>query len=150
MSTERGIGQGLLDVQHGAIDDSLRELDARAAAGDAAGAGRVLERLWDEVVSHFATEEQLMELHAYPERNAHRSAHQLFLEDLRQLAAELAARGCVEEVVSWARQRLPQWVTFHVETNDHPLVRFLARKASGGRAPGPLPAVPARPKSSDA
>ena len=124
------VGQPTMDAQHRAIWKQLVEVHRNVGAEDREGTRLALRALWDEVVAHFATEEAFMEDAAYPERNAHRTAHLLFLEDLKELGRELDHDGLSQEVVSWALQRIPEWIAFHVETNDVPLARYLARRAA--------------------
>ena len=75
-------------------------------------------------------------LAAYPDRVAHRTAHDLFLQDLAVSAQEIRASGITPRVLDWACGRLPQWLRFHIETNDRPLARHLERVAlRRGEAP---------------
>lgn len=149
-SLEPKAGRDAIDVQHRAIFAFLSELEQSLAAKDAAGAMAALDRIWDEMVGHFGTEEALMEAHAYPERAAHGSAHHLFLEDLRALIAEQRASGLSDRVLAWAKVRMPEWIQFHVRTNDIPLERFLLRKAAARIVSGALGEPPVKPGSSGA
>jgi hemerythrin len=124
------VGHDVMDAQHQAISRHVTDVRRAVGACDRDATRRALSALWDETVGHFATEEALMEESAYPERNAHRTAHLLFLEDLKALVRELDQHGLTEDVGSWALQRVPEWITFHIETNDAPLARFLARRAA--------------------
>ncbi len=124
------VGHPEIDAQHRTMLRLVADVHRCIAAEDAAAARQALAALWDETVAHFATEEALMEESAYPERNPHRTAHQLFLEDLKALIREIDQQGITEEVGAWALQRVPEWITFHVETNDAPLGRYLARRSA--------------------
>lgn len=124
------VGHPEIDAQHRAILRLMDEVQRAVEADDAAATRSALSALWDETVGHFATEDALMEEYAYPERNAHRTAHHLFLEDVKTLVRELDSEGLTDEVATWASQRMPEWITFHVETNDAPLSRYLARKTA--------------------
>lgn len=141
--SELGVGHEQIDAQHRAIVRQLMEASERAEAEDRAGVEAALLRLWDETVGHFATEEALMEAHGYPERAAHRSSHHLFLEDLKGLLTAIREHGLDEDVKAWATQRAPEWIAFHIQANDAPLARFLARRTAarlvaGARGePGP-------------
>jgi len=146
------VGHDVLDAQHEAIASLLELTKKRVAADDLSGTAGALAALWDEAVGHFTLEEALMEKFSYPELVAHRAAHQLFLEDLKCLIRELGEGGLTAEVRNWACQRVPDWVTFHIETNDVLLGRFLARRIGQRAAPtGTLGGVPpSRPKRFDA
>lgn len=116
--------------QHQALLRLIAELRQVVAAEDLAGTVRVLESVWTDVVSHFALEEAAMDEYAYPERNPHRTAHHLFVSDMKALLARLAGEGLSEEVMSWAVDRMPDWFHYHLETNDVPLERFIARRTA--------------------
>ena len=124
------VGYEQMDAQHRTMGSCMMELARRAAAADVTGTAAALEALWDETVTHFALEEDLMVTQGYPERDAHRAAHQLFLEHLRELMRLLTDEGVSEEAAVRAQHQVPDWFTFHVETNDAPLARFLVRKAA--------------------
>jgi hemerythrin-like metal-binding protein len=124
------VGHELMDAEHRAIVRWVAEVRDRVDAGDVAGTAAALAGLWDATVGHFASEEAIMEEFAYPERRAHAGAHQLFLGDLKELISELAERGLAEDVAAWAKARVPEWMTFHIETNDAPLARFVQRRTA--------------------
>ncbi|HET9598694.1 MAG TPA: hemerythrin family protein [Anaeromyxobacteraceae bacterium] len=127
---ELGVGHELIDAEHRVIVRWVGELRERVDAGDAAATAAALAGLWDATVGHFASEEAIMEEFAYPERRAHAGAHQLFLGDLKELISELSERGLAEDVAAWAKVRVPEWITFHIETNDAPLARFVQRRTA--------------------
>jgi hemerythrin len=149
MTTERNedllVGHDAIDAEHAELLRLCGVLRSSSGAGDDAAFAAALAQLWDAVVGHFATEDALMEEFAYPERAAHRTAHQLFVEDLKALAAEHAAHGRSDDVMAWATQRVPEWLSFHIQTNDAPLARFIGRRqasrllanAMGEPAPAP-------------
>ena len=124
------VGHDDIDAQHETILRRFADVQQTIDAGDSAALGAALARVWDVMVGHFATEDALMEEFAYPERVAHRAAHQLFLEDLRALVREREAQGLSEEVVAWSLERLPEWLAFHIQTNDAPFARFVVRKTA--------------------
>ncbi len=82
-----------------------------------------------------------MDRTAYPDRVAHRMAHDLFLQDLHGSAMEIRGQGVTPRVLDWATGRLQQWLRFHMERNDRPLARHLERTAPK------RPASPAHPRS---
>ena len=75
-----------IDSQHADLIGRAAELKARVEARDAAGACAVLEGFLEATLRHFATEEELMERSQYPERTAHKGAHDLFVCDLYALS----------------------------------------------------------------
>jgi len=121
------VGWDEIDSQHREILVRVADLHDRVEQGDEFGAQAALEALADTMVLHFATEQDLMERSSYPDRTAHKGAHDLFLQDLHALSTELDEVGLTEQVRDWARGRMTEWLTFHIQTNDLPLGRHLAR-----------------------
>lgn len=119
-----------IDAQHADLVGRVAELKSCLSARDLAGASAVLTGLIEATVYHCATEDDLMERSLYPERAAHRMAHDFFIQDLYALSGELADCGLSAVVVDWAGVRVPEWLAFHIETNDAPLVRHLLRSGS--------------------
>lgn len=149
--SELDVGHGILDAQHDRMLARIAELGRCVEAEDAAACASSLAALWDETVAHFAGEDAMMEEHAYPERTAHRSAHHLFLEDLKALLREVNEQGITPDVASWALHRMPEWVKFHIQANDAPLAQFVARRTAArivAVARGEEPQTP--PRRSDA
>src|SRR5512140_646969 len=136
ITTEYVVGHPEMDAQHHAIQHLLRDVHVALGAEDVAGTVAALEALWNGCVSHFANEDSMMEEYAYPERNPHRTAHHLFLEDLKELLRVAQNEGLTERVGTWALKRVPEWIAFHVESNDAPLARFLAKKTAARMVAG--------------
>jgi hemerythrin len=130
------VGHPELDAQHHAMVHLVSDVHRAIGAGDVEATRSSLEALWHGTVSHFASEDALMEEYSYPERNPHRTAHQLFLEDLKALVRAVQEDGLTAESVSWALHRVPEWISFHVETNDAPLARYIARKTAARMVAG--------------
>lgn len=124
---ELHVGWDEMDAQHKEIIVRVADLHDRVEEGDEFGAQAALAALSDTMVLHFATEQDLMERSSYPDRSAHKGAHDLFLQDLQALTAEMDEVGLTEQVGDWVRTRMTEWITFHIRTNDLPLGRHLAR-----------------------
>ena len=150
MTPDLTVGHALLDAHHEAMLACISELGRCVEAQDIAGTESALAALWDETVGHFATEDALMEEHGYPESSAHRRAHHLFLQDLRELVREAREHGVTPEVAAWAQERLPDWVKFHVEANDAPLALFIARRTAARMVAAARGDQPQKPKRTGA
>jgi hemerythrin len=126
----------ILDAQHAEI---FRRLEAVVEAIDAPRAQleEGLAALADTIVTHLATEEQLMDDALYPERGRHKSAHELFMADFLQMRSTLRDEGPTPAVVDWISRRIPEWLKFHISVNDYPLGLYLARRRTlpGGDRP---------------
>jgi hemerythrin-like metal-binding protein len=116
-----------LDRQHALV---LVRLDQIADALDRPRdeIERVVSAFADELMSHLASEEALMEETLYPERGRHKSAHELFAADFLQMRDELREKGPTPVVEEWIRTRIPEWLKFHIRVNDAPLAAYLARR----------------------
>ncbi len=150
ITTEFVVGHPEMDAQHHAIQHLVNDVHRALGAQDLPGTLRALEALWNGCVSHFANEDSLMEEYAYPERNPHRTAHHLFLEDLKELLRVAQAEGLSENVVTRAMKRVPEWIAFHVESNDAPFAKFLAKKTAARMMAGVRGEKPRKPTRRDA
>lgn len=118
-----------LDAPHADLLQRAADLATAAVARRDREVASILDGLLEATSIHFALEEELMERTGYPERGAHRAAHDLFLQDLHLSAQEIARAGVSPRVLEWATVRLQQWLRFHMETNDRPLTLHLRRVA---------------------
>lgn len=125
-----------LEHQHARLFEVVDAACAAVRSKDVASARRALQALADELLSHFAAEDRLMAAHAYPERERHGNAHDVFMQDFLQLTRELDATGVTPTVTLWMTSRVPEWLRFHVAVNDVPLGRFLAGRIA---PPAPTP-----------
>jgi hemerythrin-like metal-binding protein len=129
---ELTVNDDLLDRHHvelfralgraaGAVEGGL-DGEARAAVADFA----------DAFVEHVAVEEALMEETLWPERGRHRAAHELFGADLLRMREELDSGGATPAVAHWVSVRAPEWLRFHIRTNDAPFAAYLVRRRQSG------------------
>jgi hemerythrin-like metal-binding protein len=126
-----------IEQQHDDLLRRARSLRAAVEARDEAGALEAHDGLLEATILHFKFEEDLMERTGYPERVRHRGAHDLFLQDLHALGSELADAGLTAEVETWATERMPEWLSFHIQTNDAPLARHLQQARWRGQPDRP-------------
>ncbi|HET8734867.1 MAG TPA: hemerythrin family protein [Anaeromyxobacteraceae bacterium] len=121
------LGMPELDAPHADLLSRADDLAAAARARRARSTTTLLDGLIEATALHFAYEEEWMDKTAYPDRVAHRTAHDLFLQDLHAASVEVRAAGVTPRVLDWACGRLQQWLRFHMEKNDRPLARHLER-----------------------
>ncbi len=138
MTTVHGPVLGLpeLDAPHADMLARADDLAAAARSRQARKAATLLDGLIEATALHFAFEEEWMDRTGYPDRVAHRTAHDLFLQDLHGSSLEIRASGVTPRVLDWACGRLQHWLRFHMEKNDRPLARHLER-AAPRRTEGP-------------
>jgi hemerythrin len=127
-----------LDAPHADLLARAAEIAVAARERQARKAAALVDGLLTAAAQHFAVEEELMDRTSYPDRVAHRTSHDLFLQDLHGSAREIAEHGVSPRVFDWAIGRLQEWLRFHMETNDRPLAAHLKRVA-GQRGAQPTP-----------
>ena len=115
-----------LAVGCAAIDDQHRELFRRfnqllEACQLRKGREKIVELLEFldlYVVSHFQDEESLMDRHAYPDADRHKSEHRYFNRKLRDLHESLRTRGPSLDLVINTNQTLLHWIVDHIKDLD--------------------------------
>ncbi len=129
-STYAATGFAPIDEDHRALSAGLDHLARVMAREDGMGGLAALEALVAEVESHFGHEERYMSELGYPLERRHREAHALFLEEARQLVAEVRRAGVTPEVRQRVAGPLREWFRYHILAHDAGLGHFLRRAAS--------------------
>ncbi len=136
--TERlAVGVEEIDAQHQElyrrVDLFLRALDERRARSEVTSLVTYLD---EYVCSHFASEQQMMELAGYDGLGDHMVEHHWFEEEYRRLAAQLEQEGVSPELAQALVWLLAGWLDYHLEHTDRKLGAFLAtrRRVRGGPA----------------
>ena len=126
-------GHALIDAQH---REPFRQVDALLLAfrsGRSAGElGDLLAFLGDCVITHFRTEEALMEERAYPGRAAHLTQHADLVRDLAALGEGYRQEGPSAPVAVRVNARVTRWLFEHIARSDRRLGKSL-----GGAAASP-------------
>ena len=133
-SSELSVHHEKLDRQHADLFRVLEQAAAVFEGGAKAALVQALDAFVHAMLEHTATEEALMEESLFPDRGRHRAAHEVFLADLQQLAAELHQNGPTPLVGEWLKIRVPEWLRFHVAVNDAKLGAHLAQRPGNGRS----------------
>jgi hemerythrin len=79
---------------------------------------RIFDFLGGYVFEHFAAEESLMRVHAYPQLPAHEAEHKRFIDDFRGLQREYAAEGPTALLLVRVNARVTQWLAEHISRTD--------------------------------
>jgi hemerythrin len=131
-SGELGVGVDEIDAEHELQVGLVRALEGQLGRASREEAGRLLEQLLDYSRVHFAAEELMMRLHAYPGHGEHEAEHGRLLEQLEEIRKAWAA-GQVQptkELVTALRH----WLAEHVQTFDRGLGLHLGN-LGGGASP---------------
>ena len=129
-SGDLGVGVDELDAEHELQVGLVRALEGRLGGSREEAAG-LLEQLLDYSRVHFAAEELMMRLHAYPGHGEHEAEHGKLLEQLEEIRSAWRA-GQVQptkELVTALRH----WLAEHVQTFDRGLALHL--RNLGGASP---------------
>jgi hemerythrin len=117
-----------IDNEHRNLFAIGRELHAAISAGHGTKSiSGILDRLLQYTAVHFAHEERLLELHAYPGLAAHRIEHQALTErvvEFRRAFDEGRAAMSVQVL-----QFLRDWFDHHIKGSDHHYAPYLRERA---------------------
>ncbi|MDQ7045402.1 MAG: hemerythrin family protein [Sulfurimonas sp.] len=86
-----------------------------------------IEEYIEHVHKHFANEERLMQKYNFPSYDMHKTAHDMFLEDLDHSVRQWKRADNIEKITNFIR-RTPEWIVLHVNSVDAPTANYLARK----------------------
>lgn len=81
----------------------------------------------DHVKEHFSNEEKLMQKYGFPSYEMHKTAHDMFLEELEHAVSQWKRYENINKITNFIR-RAPEWIVLHVNTVDAPTANFLAKK----------------------
>ena len=81
----------------------------------------------DHLKKHFANEEKLMRKYDFPQYDIHKTAHDMFLEELNDAVKLWKRYENITKITNFIR-RTPEWIVLHVNTVDAPTANFLAKK----------------------
>lgn len=124
---EYRINVAVIDDQHRTLADMVAKLhQALASPAPAKDLRAILQDLIEFTRLHFATEEELMVKHAYPDYQAHRQEHTAVLTQMHALADTLTDEVRVR--FDPEKDLADDWVTKHLLASDVPLGKFLNEK----------------------
>lgn len=120
-------GHATLDAEHQVELSLLAEVRAAMyERGDRALAIDILRQLLEHTNVHFASEQLLMRLTAFPDYQAHQLEHDELMRQAHTLLAHVES-GEIEPTVRFI-DAITTWLTEHMQQKDRQLARFLERK----------------------
>ena len=123
------VGVKLIDDQHKELfDRTNRLLETCKNGGSQEEVINSLSFLQDYVSKHLRDEEHLQEEHNYPEMEAHKEQHQIFLEKVALIKADIDSRGATLVNVMKTTNLFVSWLSKHISQEDKKLGDFLAGK----------------------
>ena len=79
------------------------------------------------VKEHFSNEERLMRKYDFPSYEMHKTAHDMFLNDINYAIKQWKNSGDVKKVINFIFKS-PEWIVLHINTVDAPTATYIARK----------------------
>jgi len=117
------IGVDAVDAQHRHLFEIIDHLLERMTTGHPSAALMDgLDSMRTYARFHFDAEERLLDMHGYPDREAHRQAHREFLENLDRLTAQEPTQEMAHQALGF----LLSWYAKHIQTEDGRYAPFLA------------------------
>jgi len=105
-----------MDVEHELQVGLVRALDGALAAGARDESARILEQLLDYTRVHFAAEELIMRLHAFPGLRDHEFEHSKLIDQLKEVRS--AYQGGQIQPTKELVKALRHWLAEHIQTYD--------------------------------
>ncbi len=91
----------------------------------------VLENKLDEYIehvkAHFANEERLMRLYAFPPYQMHKSEHDRVLHELNGTVIRWKQHGDIDAIIAYLRQSV-DWIINHINTMDNITAMFISQQ----------------------
>lgn len=131
-SSELSVGVKDIDDQHKHLINIANKL--LEAVSDNAGriaVDRIITHLREYTVTHFNSEEQLMQDYHYPKHGAHATAHNQLKMDVQRFQRALYEKQDVThaEVMTF----LKSWLLDHLLNEDRDFARFIKEQSSEGK-----------------
>jgi hemerythrin-like metal-binding protein len=124
---EFSIGLPEVDHEHRELIQHINALHAQLDAGaDASHVAEILGDIHTEIAAHFALEEKSMKSLGYDDYAAHKSDHELLLDDILDILDEVHSTGDYE--ADALAERLSTWFGAHFRSHDVRLHHWLHRK----------------------
>jgi hemerythrin len=117
------VGVQEIDTEHDLLLGVVRALEKAVISAPRPQVEALLQQLSEFTKVHFATEEIMMRLYAYPDFAHHQLEHARLVEQIDQVRSEFA-KGNVQPTRSFATA-LHHWFSDHVRSHDVRLARFV-------------------------
>ena len=126
------VGIDEIDAQHKSIIALINELAAHKKQPDEAAAAQALNFLRSYLHDHFELETELMLDMAYPDLEAHRQQHELFVNHVIFFEIEKEFGVVSEQMLTDILDFLKDWFLSHIQLQDKALGRFVHSQALSG------------------
>jgi len=86
-----------------------------------------LDEYIEHVKEHFANEERLMKKYNFPSYMMHKTAHDMFLDDLAYAVKQWKSFGDIKKIINFV-YKSPEWIVMHINTVDAPTSVYIAKQ----------------------
>jgi hemerythrin-like metal-binding protein len=128
------MGLAPLDRPHRDLERCLRDLAEAVRARDVALVRGRACLLVEKLGEHFVDEEEMMRAAGWPHLAHHAECHARLLFQARRFERHVAVNPLTPDVASWALNRLPELIRFHMIATDFGFAKHAVR-VSGDAAP---------------
>ncbi|OLN31264.1 Methyl-accepting chemotaxis protein [Desulfovibrio sp. DV] len=126
------VGVDEIDAQHQSIIALINDLATRKNQADEATTTQALHFLRNYLHDHFELETELMLDMGYPDLEAHRQQHELFVNHIIFFEIEKEFGVVSEQMLADILAFLKDWFLSHIQREDKALGRFVRTQALSG------------------
>lgn len=123
------LGIQMVDSQHHHIMNFINELDSACTSQDQFLVSKTIIGLLDYTITHFAFEEKLMAMAAYPLSADHKVIHDRFATHIDNYKKQHDAGM---DVTTALMAELKDWLIHHIKSEDKNYVPYVKHKLNGG------------------
>jgi len=128
LSKDMEVGVLEIDTQHMELVDRLNALTSMGHdAVSKEETQKTLDLLEEYIVKHFSDEEELQRQNKYPEYEAHKKMHELYINEFQKLKKEFAENGYSLKFTMDLNSSLINWIVKHIKSADVELGKFLKK-----------------------
>jgi len=121
------IGILQIDVQHKNLVNMINQLyEAMSTGKGKEVVGKIVKEMAGYTITHFGTEEKLMQQHGYPELSQHKKEHELFVKKVQEFSSEIQKGNLI--ITSNVANFLKEWLIKHIQGTDKKYGPFLKEK----------------------
>lgn len=81
----------------------------------------------EHVKKHFSNEERLMRKYDFPSYDMHKTAHDMFLDELKYAVNQWKNFGDIQKIINFI-YKSPEWIVVHINTVDAPTSAYITQK----------------------
>ncbi|MCX8065667.1 MAG: bacteriohemerythrin [Candidatus Hydrogenedentes bacterium] len=116
-----------LDTQHKTLVNMINNLYEAMSMGKGKDTlPKIIKEMSAYAVSHFSSEEKLMQMYEYPEYESHKKEHELFVKKIQEFKTEIN-KGNITITLNIANF-LKSWLVNHIQGTDKKYSPFLEKE----------------------